>query len=147
VTGQFRPQVGVHLILIDHGRVLLGRRANTGFADGYWSLPGGCLDGGEPLTAGAAREAREELGIIVQPAAELRFVHLCHHLDGDGEGRIGVFFRVTGWDGQPVNAEPHKCSQIAWFPLDNLPANIVDYTSIALSHHQRNTIFSLCAWP
>lgn len=144
---QFRPHVGVHLILIDQDRVLLGQRANTGFADGHWSLPGGCLDDGEPLTAGAAREAREELGVIVEPTTELRFVHLCHHLDADGEGRIGVFFHVTHWDGKPINAEPHKCSQVAWFPLDNLPPDIVDYANIALNHHRRDTTFSLHGWP
>jgi hypothetical protein len=37
----YRPNVGVHLILIQDGKVLLLQRANTGFADGDWSVPGG----------------------------------------------------------------------------------------------------------
>jgi 8-oxo-dGTP pyrophosphatase MutT (NUDIX family) len=45
----YRPYVGVHLILNTGGKVLLLRRANTGFADGSWSVPGGCLDDGETL--------------------------------------------------------------------------------------------------
>jgi hypothetical protein len=30
----YRPHVGVHLILVEAGKILLLRRANTGFADG-----------------------------------------------------------------------------------------------------------------
>lgn len=45
----YRPNVGVHLVLINaHGQVLLLQRANTGFADGDWSVPGGRLDDSEP---------------------------------------------------------------------------------------------------
>ncbi|MEU4116498.1 hypothetical protein AB0F71_18645 [Kitasatospora sp. NPDC028055] len=31
--------VGVHLVLIENGRVLLGQRANTTFASGHWHTP------------------------------------------------------------------------------------------------------------
>lgn len=37
--------------------------------------------------------------------ADLRFTHLCHHADPDGQARIGVFFTATRWTGTPVNAE------------------------------------------
>ena len=50
----YRPHVGVHLILTEGSKVLLLRRANTGFADGSWSLPGGSLENGETLPAAAA---------------------------------------------------------------------------------------------
>src|ERR1700728_2330663 len=103
----YRPHVGVHLILAADGKVLLLRRANTGFADGCWSVPGGCLDAGETLPQAAAREAREEIGVIIDPA-DLAFTHLCHHADPDGQARVGVFFAARRWDGEPVNAEPGK---------------------------------------
>src|SRR5271156_861899 len=90
----YQPYVGVHLILTTGGKVVLLRRANTGFADGSWSLPGGCLDEGETLPAAAAREAHEETGITIHPA-DLTFAHLCHHTDPDGQARIGVFFTAT----------------------------------------------------
>ncbi|WP_093168058.1 NUDIX domain-containing protein [Sinosporangium album] len=74
----FRPHVGVHLTLIQDGKVLLLLRANTGFADGSWSVPGGCVDAGETLPEGAAREAREELGAwqgpIQRPCLQRRSV-------------------------------------------------------------------------
>lgn len=142
----FRPYVGLHLILIEHGKVLLLQRANTGFADGSWSLPGGCLDEGEPLPAGAAREAREELGIVIDPA-DLAFAHLCHHADPDGQARIGVFFTTTRWTGHPANTEPGKCAKIDWFDPDSLPGDTVTYIRDGLTAHRDGKKFSLNGWP
>jgi 8-oxo-dGTP diphosphatase len=142
----FRSHVGVHLILTEHGKVLLLQRANTGFADGSWSLPGGSLDEGETLPAGAAREAREELGILIDPA-DLAFAHLCHHADPDGQARIGVFFTAARWTGQPANTEPGKCTKIDWFDPAGLPADIVTYIRDGLSAHRHGQNFSLNGWP
>ncbi|MFC5185467.1 NUDIX domain-containing protein [Actinomadura harenae] len=94
-TEDYRPGVGVHLVLTDpDGQVLLLQRANTGFADGHWSVPGGRLDHGEPLPHAAAREALEEVGIHIDPD-DLAFSHLCHHADPNGQQRIGVFFTAS----------------------------------------------------
>lgn len=141
----YRPHVGVHLILAADGKVLLLRRANTGFADGFWSLPGGCLDNGETLPEAAAREAREEVGVVIDPA-DLAFAHLCHHADPDGQARVGVFFAARRWDGEPANAEPGKCSEIAWHDLGDLPADLVSYIRSGLLAHTRQDTFSLDGW-
>ena len=138
----YRPHVGVHLILINGGKVLLLRRANTGFADGSWSLPGGCLDEGETLPAAAAREALEETGITIDPV-NLAFAHLCHHAEPDGEARIGVFFAATRWTGEPANAEPAKCSEIGWHDLTSLPHDTVSYICTGLQASAHNDTFSL----
>jgi len=144
-AGPYRPPVGVHLILARDGKVLLLRRANTGFADGSWSLPGGSLEDGEPLPAAAAREAREETGIAIGPH-DLAFAHLCHHADPDGLARLGVFFTARRWTGEPVNAEPHLCSELAWHHLDDLPGDTVSYIRAALLAHRTGTTFSLHSW-
>jgi 8-oxo-dGTP pyrophosphatase MutT (NUDIX family) len=114
-------------------------------ADGSWSLPGGCLDEGETLPAAAAREALEEIGITIDPA-DLAFTHLCHHADPDGQARIGVFFSATRWTGEPVNAEPGKCSEIGWHDMGSLPPDIVSYISTGLRACSRNDAFSLDRW-
>jgi ADP-ribose pyrophosphatase YjhB (NUDIX family) len=141
----FRPHVGVHLILRRQDKVLLLLRANTGFADGSWSVPGGCLDAGESLPEGAAREAREELGIAIDPG-ELAFAGLCHHADPDGEARLGVFFAGRRWIGEPVNAEPGKCDKIDWFSLDDLPGDMVPYIRTGIDAYRRNQPFTLDGW-
>ena len=137
--------VGVHLILIRDHHVLLGQRSNTGFADGWWHVPGGRLDPGESVEMGAIREAREELGIEIA-LADLEFAHLVHHLDADGVGRLGVFFTCSRWTGEPVNAEPDKCSKLAWYRRDGLPEETVDYAVSALHDHQAGTAFAAIGW-
>jgi 8-oxo-dGTP diphosphatase len=141
----YRPDVGVHLILIADDQILLGQRVNTGFADGQWSVPGGHLEDAESLPAGASREAYEELGISIR-LADLAFAHISHHFDPDSEARIGAFFVATRWIGEPVNAEPEKCAAIAWFGFADLPENTVDYVRTALEHYRDHTAFGLHGW-
>ena len=52
--------VGVHVLLERGARVLLMRRAGTGFFDGLFSLPGGHVEPGESVRDTAVREMREE---------------------------------------------------------------------------------------
>ena len=145
INEESRHSVGVHLLLITDGRILLGKRKNTGFADGWWHLPGGKLNAGECLPAGAIREAREELGIAIEPE-DLSFAHLNHHLDADGIARVGVFFTAQCWGGALVNAEPDRASEIAWFRLDDLPTNFVDYALDGVRHCMKSTAFGAHGW-
>lgn len=60
-----KPMVGVGaVILAEDGRVVLVKRRHEPLA-GQWSLPGGMLELGESLEAGAAREVFEETGLVV----------------------------------------------------------------------------------
>ena len=138
--------VGVHLILVADGHVLLGRRENTGFADGHWSVPGGRLEPGEPATHGAIREAREELDIEIAEN-DLTFAHLCHHHDPDGNARLGIFFTSNTWHGEPTNREPDKCSKLTWHLVDALPGNTVDYARTAIHLATEGTRYSQHGWP
>jgi ADP-ribose pyrophosphatase YjhB (NUDIX family) len=61
------PFVGVGAIIIHDGRVALIKRAHEPLA-GEWSIPGGVLEVGEMLREAAVREAREETGLVVEPA-------------------------------------------------------------------------------
>lgn len=54
---RFRPFAAVYLILIKVNQVLLARRFNTAFMDGFYSLPSGNLDESESLSAAMIRES------------------------------------------------------------------------------------------
>jgi mutator protein MutT len=142
----YRTIVDALLILVRDGRVLLAQRQGTGYADGAWNLPSGKLEADETVSQAALREGSEEIGIHAKEA-HLRFVHLIHYRNHLGDARIGVFFEVQQWDGEPYNAEPHKCSNIAWWPLNQLPKDTYPYTAEGLAAYVRGDHFSNVGWP
>jgi 8-oxo-dGTP diphosphatase len=60
-----RPLVGVGAVIVEDGRVVLVRRGAEPMT-GEWSIPGGLLELGETMRAGAVREALEETGLQVE---------------------------------------------------------------------------------
>lgn len=135
--------IAVHLFLIRDHEVLLLRRANTGFEDGSYSVIAGHLDGGEKIVAAAIREAREEAGISIAPSA-ISVVGVMHRRAGDE--RIDFFVAASTWSGEIVNAEPHKCDALSWYPLDALPANTIPYIRRALANYRRGVWFDSYGW-
>lgn len=146
MTGRYRSIVDVHVLLRRaDGQVLLLERARTGYADGQLCPPSGHLDEGESVTAGAIREAAEEVGVELTDA-DLTFVHVVHHRNANEEPRIGFFFLATTWRGEPVNREPHKCARLLWADPTNPPASTVPYTAAALAQITQRQPFSLHGW-
>ncbi|MGA4847950.1 trifunctional class I SAM-dependent methyltransferase/NUDIX hydrolase/VOC family protein [Streptomyces sp. G5(2025)] len=135
--------VDVHLILRRGEDVLLARRANTGYGDGLWNLPSGHLEDGEDVRAAMIREAREEIGLDLAPA-DLRAEVVVQHRGPGEEPRMGWFFSAEhGAGGDPVNAEPDKCDEIAWHPLSALPDDMVAYCRAALTAWREGERFAV----
>ena len=138
--------VDVLILLVRDGHVLLARRANTGYADGRWNLPSGKLEAGEDLVAAVIRETREEIAVDLA-RDDVEMVATVHNRNPGGRARVGFFFHALRWDGRPRNAEPHKCAEIAWLPLDRLPADTVPYTRAGIELFRRGETFGLQGWP
>lgn len=69
-TERFRLAAAVYGIVIDgDDRILLMRRAGSGYRDGQLSLPAGHLDGGEDAVTRLVRELSEELKIFADPVS------------------------------------------------------------------------------
>jgi ADP-ribose pyrophosphatase YjhB (NUDIX family) len=69
MADECRPVVAVAAIVYDpQGRVLLVERGKPPEV-GSWTVPGGRLEANETLAQGAAREVREETGLIVEVGA------------------------------------------------------------------------------
>ncbi|WP_036507883.1 NUDIX domain-containing protein [Nocardia aobensis] len=126
-----RHLIDVHVLLADHARLLLTCRGGTDEFAGRWHLPSGKLDKAEAITAAAAREAYEEVGVVIDPA-DLRVVHVAHVAGSGPEPRLGVFLYAMRWQGEPVNREPDKCLGVAWFGFDELPEDIIEYSAIGI---------------
>ena len=141
---RFQMPVAVHLFLIRDGQVLLLQRANTGFEDGNYSVIAGHLDGGEPIIQAMIREAREEAAIEIVPG-DLSVVGVIHERDAVDE-YIDFFLVARRWQGEIRNLEPHKCTDLAWFPLDQLPPNVIPYVRRALANFQRGVWFDSFGW-
>lgn len=127
------------------GRLLLAERSGTGYADGLLNLPSGKVDPGENVIDAVAREALEEVAVRIDPAA-LRPVHVMHYRNPEGQPRVGWFFATAQWEGEPVNAEPHKCAGISWHRPDELPANTVPYNALGIAHYLKGEPFSVHGW-
>jgi ADP-ribose pyrophosphatase YjhB (NUDIX family) len=140
---RFALRSAVHLFFVRAGQILLLRRANTGYEDGNYSVPAGHLEGGEPVLAAAAREAREEVGLALDPAA-LQVVGVMHRRSDDE--RVDFFALADAWQGEPHNAEPDKCDDLRWFRLDALPDNVVPYVRRAISNYLNHIPFDSYGW-
>ena len=77
-----RPVPAVGAIVFRDGAVLLVKRGAEPNR-GRWSLPGGCLEIGETVEAGAVRETREETGVDVQPLRVLDVRNFIERKDGE----------------------------------------------------------------
>jgi 8-oxo-dGTP diphosphatase len=79
-----RPLIGVGAVIVADNRVVVVRRGHEPLK-GEWSIPGGVLEVGETLRAGAAREALEETGLVVEAGEVLEVLD---RIVRDGDGRI-----------------------------------------------------------
>ena len=142
---RFKITPASYLILIKENKILLSRRYNTGFADGQYSLIAGHLDGKETFRHAMSREAAEEAGLIIKPE-DLEVIHVLHRLsdfhDESLRERIDLFMIAKKWEGEPRNLEPHKCDDLSWFDVSNLPENTLDYIKHVIEKMQENIVYS-----
>jgi len=107
------PVVAVGAVAVVDGRVLLIRRGQPPEA-GLWSIPGGRVEPGEPLTDAVRREVAEETGLAVTCG---RLVGWAERI-GSGSHYVILDFAVTV-DGGTLRAGSDAAAA-CWQPLDRL---------------------------
>lgn len=124
----FKLPAYVGIILQKDDQFLLVKRCNTDWAEGFWSFPGGLLEEDETLAQAAAREAHEEIGVMIDPNNfELIHVLQARKTPTHNKEILGFYFLAKKWEGTPFNKEPHRHSDIAWFDGNQLPKKITQH--------------------
>jgi 8-oxo-dGTP diphosphatase len=132
VSPRRRVVVDVILLLTRNGRILLRERANTGYGDGAYEPPSGQLADRETIVETAIRVA-SDAGVEIG-AENVSLAHVMHDVSGDG--RIAFYLSASGWAGQPTSPD------VRWFPVGNLPTNMLDRARVALRNYADGMRFS-----
>lgn len=115
-------------VIDDEGRVLLSRRGDLN----VWNLPGGRLDSGELLQDAAAREVREETGIIAQIDRPVGLYFWANW------SRLNVLY--TGWplggDLQQRTFETRANQYFAPEDVPHMPWSIMALDALAGTRHK-----------
>jgi 8-oxo-dGTP diphosphatase len=122
------------LVVIQKGnQVLLHKRKNTGWMDGWFDVPSGHLDPGESILDAASREVYEEVGLKVF-TEDLKIFHISQADTGNGKPYTYFIFRINHWEGEPILGEPDMAEDLGFRSLNNLPQNIPPYTRSGLEN-------------
>ncbi len=138
--------VAVDVLLFRGGRILLQRRANTGWNDGKWNLVGGHIENEETIEDCIVREAREELNIKINKE-DLEIVHCMQHKTD--RQTIQFYVACDKFQGEP-EIQPelvkgnivYKADKLDWFDLDKLPNEIIPSAKLAIESFSQGKSFS-----
>lgn len=83
--------------------ILMVNQKGEGDVGPSWSVPGGVVEEGEPLSDALKREVLEETGIRVLTIGQLEYV--VHSLNNAGN-TIAMAFNVEKWRGTPKPNDP-----------------------------------------
>ncbi len=130
-----RPYSAAYVIFEKDGKYLFVRRAHTAWMNGHYGLPAGKVEKYEGFRKAAVREAKEEVGLEVDPK-DLEFMLAFWRQEEDEPDMewVDVVFRARTWKGEPYNAEPHMHDEIAWLDKNNLPDTVVPSLAVMLQH-------------
>ncbi|MFF4209533.1 NUDIX domain-containing protein [Streptomyces sp. NPDC001796] len=106
------------VVFDDDGRVLLGRRADTG----RWSAIGGIPEPGEQPAACAIREVYEETAVrcVAERVVLVQALAPVTYANGDTCQYMDITFRCRAVGGE-ARVNDDESLEVGWFPVDSLP--------------------------
>jgi len=123
------------VVLDDEGRLLLGRRTDTG----RWAVPSGILDPGEDPAVGLVRELLEETGVdaVVDALVSVTVTDPVDYPNGDRSRYLDLCFLCRPADAASA-ARAHVADDesldVAWFSPDDVPADLTPSSAERIGH-------------
>lgn len=116
IAGKHYIGVGVGAVILDEqGRILLGLRSGAVRNDSEkWDCPGGGGTPLEPLATAIVRECQEEVDVVVKVGMRLPYIEQFT----EDQHWISCAFLCEILAGTPKIMEPHKCTRLEWFTLE-----------------------------
>ncbi|MCD7809278.1 MAG: NUDIX domain-containing protein [Erysipelotrichaceae bacterium] len=144
---RFTTPSAVFGVIIQDNQILLQKRQNTGYRDGYYDFAAtGHVEDLEKLTTAMVREFKEELNIDILEK-DLEFMTMTHRKDKVfGTIYYDTYFLVTHYEGTPMINEPNKCEELQWFPLNNLPDNLIDDRLWSFNNYLNHIYYGEYGW-
>ena len=141
--GKHNFRLAVNLVVSKDDKVLLMRRYNTGWNDGMYALMGGHVEDSENIFDTAVREAKEELGIIVN--AENLKPLFSMQVSPD---HVYFYFGCSEFENEPKIMEPDQCDDLQYFDTKHLPDNLIEADKKALEEIFKNktSTFTTFGW-
>ena len=131
----------VYIILKKNNQILLQRREGTKLYCGYLAFPAGHIDKGENAYQAVLREAKEELGIILN-LENIKNTFVIQRRTKTHGPYYDIYFEFHTWEGEVKIMEPHKCSELTWYEEENLPADMIDFEKKALLYNKKGLKFA-----
>jgi mutator protein MutT len=134
-----------YVVLMKDNQILLQRRFQTGWMDGFYSLPAGHTEPNEPFSATLAREIKEEIGIELV-SDDTSLIHIMHRYSAPDYQIVDAFFICTAWLGDPAICEPDKADELLWCDITTLPENTIPYIKTVLQYIHEGVPYSEYGW-
>jgi mutator protein MutT len=112
---RLKIKTAVYILVKQENKILLLRRYNTGWCDGFFTLPSGHIDEGELPLEAAVRELKEEVNIDIDED-KMKFCHVSYERDL----YIDFYFLLENLSLQPELNEPDKCDLVEWVEIDSI---------------------------
>jgi mutator protein MutT len=99
------PKVAVRAIIKNsEGKILILKRANTAYCEGFWNLPGGKVDFGQTAEEAVSREIEEETELKAETA---KFLFYMDNLPNETTDLhfLTLFFECTCTNDLKINNE------------------------------------------
>lgn len=96
---------------------------------GKYGLPGGVVEQDETPPQAAMREAREEIGVEIEP---VYLIGMYHVFGGGRPEQVSFVFKAHVVSGEPFAADPNEVLRLEYFAPGALPSPILNDARVAI---------------